>query len=55
MRQLLLLAVLPALGKKKLAAVRPLDVQALYSDMQRRGLWSRIVRYTHAALKQAVR
>jgi integrase len=45
--------VRPALGKKKLAAVRPLDVQALYSDMQKRGLSSRIVRYTHAVLNSA--
>jgi integrase len=51
--------VRPALGKRKLAAVRPLDVQAVYSDMQKRGLSSRIVRYTHtvlsSALKQAVK
>jgi integrase len=56
---MLRLYVRPALGKKRLAAVRPLDVQALYSQMQGRGLSSRMVRYTHAvlnsALKQAVR
>jgi integrase len=45
--------VRPALGMKKLAAVRPLDVQALYSGMQKRGLSSRIVRYTHAVLNSA--
>jgi integrase len=47
------------LGSKKLAGLRPLDIQALYSAMQERGLSARVVRYTHAvissALKQAVR
>lgn len=51
--------VRPAIGKTKLADVRPLDVQALYSDMQQRGLSARVVRYTHAvinsAFKQAVK
>jgi integrase len=47
------------LGKTKLSDLRALQIQNLYSQMQERGLSSRIVRYTHAvlssALKQAVR
>jgi integrase len=47
------------LGAKKLATLRALDIQKVYSEMQERGLSPRIVRYTHAvlssALKQAVR
>jgi hypothetical protein len=35
-----------ALGHKKLSALRPLDVQALYTKMQERGLSARTVRYT---------
>jgi integrase len=47
------------LGGKKLTELRTLDIQALYSEMQNRGLSPRVVRYTHAvlssALKQSVR
>jgi integrase len=47
------------LGGKKLSDLRTLDIQALYSEMQMRGLSPRVVRYTHAvlssALKQSVR
>lgn len=47
------------LGNKILSALRPLDIQALYSNMQERGLSPRVIRYTHAvlssSLKQAVR
>lgn len=46
------------LGKLKLSALRPLDIQSLYSKMQEQGLSARVIRYTHAvlssALKQAV-
>ncbi len=49
----------PALGRKKLSEVRPLDVQRLYSSMQERGLSARTIRYTHAVLtsgfKQAMK
>jgi len=49
----------PFMGNKKLSDVRPLDIQALYSSMQERGLSARTVRYTHAVLtsafKQAVK
>jgi integrase len=48
-----------ALGAKRLDSLKPLDIQKLYGEMQSRGLSSRIVRYTHAilsnALKQAVK
>ncbi|MBA2526031.1 MAG: site-specific integrase [Pyrinomonadaceae bacterium] len=47
------------LGSTKLSHLRPLEIQALYSDMQERGLSARTVRGTHvvlsSALKQAVR
>jgi integrase len=46
------------LGNMKLGALRPLDIQRVYSEMQERGLSARVVRYTHAvlssSLKQAV-
>jgi integrase len=46
------------LGKVKLSALRSLDIQRVYSEMQERGLSARVVRYTHAvltsSLKQAV-
>ncbi len=51
--------VRPALGRRILSQVKPLNIQALYSEMQERGLSARTVRYTHAiltsALKQAVK
>ena len=43
----------PAMGRKKLSDVRPLDVQSLYSSMQERGLSARTIRYTHAVLNSA--
>lgn len=47
------------LGGRKLSQLRPLEIQALYSEMQERGLSARTVRVTHvvlsSALKQAVR
>jgi integrase len=58
-KALLIRYVREPLGAKKLSDLRPLDIQALYSNMQGRGLSPRVVRYTHAvlssALKQAVR
>jgi integrase len=51
--------VRPVIGKLKLADVRPLDVQLIYTAMAERNLSPRTVRYTHtilsSALKQAVR
>ena len=49
----------PALGKKTLAALKPLDIQSIYTAMRESGLSSRTVRYVHAvlhcALKQALK
>jgi integrase len=47
------LYVRPALGTKKLTAVRPLDVQEFVNGMVDRGLSPRTVRYTHAVLQRA--
>jgi integrase len=51
--------VRPIIGSQKLADVRSLDVQSVYSAMARRNLSPRTIRYTHAilgsAFKQAVR
>jgi integrase len=53
------LHVRPALGRLKVADVRPLDIQRIYSAMLERGLGARTVRYTHAiissAFKQAIK
>jgi len=45
--------VRPAIGSLKLSSVRTMNVQALYSSMQQRGLSARVVRYTHAVLNSA--
>lgn len=51
--------VRPKLGSIRLSQLRPLEIQALYSEMQERELSARTVRGTHVvlsnALKQAVR
>ena len=51
--------ITPALGRMGLKTLTPAHVQALYREMQERGLSARTVEYTHAvlhrALKQAVR
>jgi integrase len=51
--------VRPELGTIKLAELRPLEIQALYSKLQERGLAARMVHYAHAmissSLKQAVK
>jgi integrase len=47
--------VTPALGEKRLADVRSLDIQTIYGQMQERGLSARTVRYTHAILKSALK
>lgn len=56
---LLSLYIRPALGKKRLAKLRPLDIQEVVNEMKQRGLSGRTVRYAHtvfsSALKQAVR
>jgi integrase len=49
----------PTIGKKHLSKIKPLDIQAIYTQMLARGLSPRTVRYAHAilssALKQAVK
>jgi integrase len=48
----------PTLEGKKLTSLRPLEIQALYTEMQLRGLSGKTVRYVHtilhSAFKQAV-
>jgi integrase len=50
---LMRLYVRPALGKKNLTEIRPLDVQDLVSALQKRGLSARTVRYCHTVLSSA--
>lgn len=45
--------VRPAIGEKRLADLRPLHLQALYSEMQARKLSARTVRYAHTVLFSA--
>jgi integrase len=51
--------VRPALGDKNLSDIRPLDVQALYADLQAKGRSAKTIRHVHttlsSALSQAVR
>ncbi|HAF24550.1 MAG TPA: site-specific integrase [Blastocatellia bacterium] len=54
-RELLKRYVRPELGSRKLSSVRALDIQALYSGMQQRGLSARTVRITHVVLSNALR
>ena len=53
------LYVRPLIGRQKLANIRPLQIQSIYTEMAKRGLSPRTIRYTHAilssSLKQAVR
>lgn len=43
------------LGRKRLADLRPLDIQKVYAEMQARGLSARVVRHTHSALHNALK
>ncbi|MET0649197.1 MAG: site-specific integrase [Pyrinomonadaceae bacterium] len=47
--------VRPPLGKMALAEVTPPDVQALYNSMKARGLSTRMIQYTHAVLRSALK
>ena len=53
------LCVRPMFGKKRIASIRPLDVQELIDSLSERGLSSNTIRRTHVvfsrSLKQAVR
>ncbi|MEO8053430.1 MAG: tyrosine-type recombinase/integrase, partial [Acidobacteriota bacterium] len=46
--------VRPSLAKRPLVDVTPLDLQAIYKDIQVRGLSARTVRYTHAVVRSAL-
>jgi integrase len=56
---ILRLHIRPALGKKKLSTLRPLQIQDLVNKLQEKGLAARSVRHAHAilyrALQQAVK
>jgi integrase len=47
--------VRPTLGSRNLAAICPLDIQAVYQQLVERGLSARSVRYTHSVLRSAMR
>jgi integrase len=44
-----------ALGARNLAAICPLDVQAVYQQLIERGLSARTIRYTHSVLRSSMR
>jgi hypothetical protein len=46
--------VRPILGEQILAALRPLDLQAMYQHMTERGLSARTIRYAHVLMKGAM-
>ncbi len=47
--------VRPLLGPRNLAAICPLDIQAVYQQLVERDLSARTVRYTHSVLRSAMR
>src|SRR5215218_9074697 len=47
--------VIPALGDERLSDLRPLAVQAVYSDLSKQGLSPRTVRFTHSVLSSALK
>lgn len=47
--------VRPYIGTRRLCDVRPLDVQKLYQELQKRGLSARSIRYTHSVLSSAMK
>lgn len=44
----------PILGERVLAALRPLDLQAVYQHITERGLFPRTVPYAHVLIKCAM-
>ena len=46
--------VLPRIGDRRLSQLGPVEVQALYTEMQEQGLSARTVRYVHAILRSAL-
>lgn len=51
---LLRLHIRPALGTKKLSAIRPLQIQEMVNALIAKGLSPRTVRYTHAVLSRSL-
>lgn len=47
--------VRPTLGARALGEITPPDVQALYNSMRERGLSTRMIQYTHAVLRTALK
>ena len=47
--------VRPSLGPQNLAAICPLDIQAVYQKLVERGLSARTIRYTHSVLRSSMR
>ena len=47
--------VRPSLGPRNLAAICPLDIQAVYQHLVERGLSPRTIRYTHSVLRSSMR
>ncbi len=47
--------VRPSLGARNLAAICPLDVQAVYQQLVERDLSARTIRYTHSVLRSSMR
>lgn len=46
--------VRPALGERKVGSLRPIDLDALYSELHGRGLSARTVRICHTVLRQSL-
>lgn len=46
--------VRPALGDRKVASLRPIDLDGLYSELHSRGLSARTVRICHTVIRQAL-
>jgi len=47
--------VRPPLGPQNLAAICPLDIQAVYQQLVERGLSARTIRYAHSVLRSSMR
>jgi integrase len=44
----------PTLGSRKVASLRPIDLDGLYAELHRRGLSARIVRICHTVMRQSL-
>lgn len=52
--RLLRLYIRPDIGNRSLAAIGPMEVQAVYGRLQERGLSARTIRYAHSVLRSAL-